>query len=80
VGDRFLMQLGEEYDWTVSISDESILSRLINVTVVRGAQGIYEADRAGSATLSATGDPACRKVEPPCAAPSRLLQIEIAVK
>jgi carboxyl-terminal processing protease len=80
VGDRFLLKLGEEYDWTVSISDDSVLSRLINVTVVRAAQGIYETHRAGTATVSATGDPACRKTQPPCAAPSRLFQIQIAVK
>ena len=79
VGERFLLQLGEQYTWDISISDPSVLSRVPNILVVRGAQGIYEAHQAGSVTLSATGDPACRQLKPACAMPSLLVTVTIVV-
>jgi carboxyl-terminal processing protease len=79
-GERFLLQLGAEYDWTVTVADQSILSRVVNVTVVRGAQGLYEAHKLGSTTLTATGDPVCRQSQPPCATPSRLFEIRVNVR
>jgi hypothetical protein len=39
-GESFLLKLGEEYNWTVTIADQSVLSRVKNVMVVRGAQGL----------------------------------------
>jgi carboxyl-terminal processing protease len=80
VGERFLLALGEGYDWEITVSDEGILSRVINVTVVRGAQGLYEAHRAGNTTLTAAGDPVCRKSQPPCAMPSMMFEIELVVE
>jgi hypothetical protein len=79
-GGRFLLELGEEYDWTVTVADPGIVSRLVNATVVPGAQGLYEAHKAGSTTLTASGDPVCRQSQPPCAAPSRSFTINIVVK
>jgi hypothetical protein len=79
VGDRFLLDLGEGYDWTVTVADPAVVSRVVNVTVIRGAQGVYEAHMAGSTTLTAMGDPVCRKAQPPCEAPSRLFEIGITV-
>jgi hypothetical protein len=79
-GERFLLKLGEGYNWTVTIADQSIISRVVNITVVRGAQGVYEAHQAGSTTLTATGDPVCRQSKPPCAMPSRLFQINVVVQ
>jgi hypothetical protein len=37
VGEQFLLKLGEGYDWTVTVADESVVSRVIGVLVVRGA-------------------------------------------
>ena len=79
VGERFLLRLSDGYDWTVEVANESIVSRVVNVTVVEGTQGLYEARRPGQTTLRATGDPACRKVRPPCGAPSRLFEVQIVV-
>jgi len=79
VGEQFLLKLGEEYNWSVTIADQSIVSRVVGITVVRGAQGVYEARQAGSTQLTATGDPVCRQSQPPCAAPSRQFQIQIIV-
>ena len=71
VGGSFLLQLGKQYDWTVKVSDNSVLSR--------GAQGVYTAHRAGTITLTATGDPTCRKSTPACTLPSRLFSVTIEV-
>jgi hypothetical protein len=80
VGDRFLLSLGEGYDWNVTISDPAVVSRVINIQVVRGAQGVYEAHQAGTTELAASGDPVCRNAKPPCGMPSRIFQVTIVVK
>jgi hypothetical protein len=80
VGDRFLLSLGEGYDWNVTISDPAVVSRVINIQVVRGAQGVYEAHQAGSIELAASGDPVCRNAKPPCGMPSRIFQVTVIVK
>ena len=80
VGDRFLLNLGDFYDWSLNVADNSILSRVKNIAVIKGAQGVYEALKPGRTTLSATGDPACLKSTPPCAAPSILFEVTVVVK
>ena len=75
VNETFLLKLGEEYDWNITIDDQTIVSR----DVVSGAQGLYRAHKEGSSTLTAVGDPECRKVQPPCGAPSRVFRINIVV-
>lgn len=79
-GERFLLKLGEDYDWTVTVADQTIVSRVMNVMVVRGAQGLYEAQKPGTTTLTASGDPVCRQSQPPCAMPSRLFEITVVAK
>ncbi len=37
VNETFLLRLGEGYDWNITIDDQTILSRVVNVLVVRGA-------------------------------------------
>ena len=37
IGQRFLVKLGNDYNWSVSVDNESIVSRVINITVVNGA-------------------------------------------
>jgi hypothetical protein len=80
VGQQFLLDLGEEYTWTVTVSDPAIVSRVVNVTVIRGAQGLYETHQVGSTMLTAVGDPVCRQSQPPCAAPSIQFTINITVQ
>jgi hypothetical protein len=79
-GERVLVKLGTDFDWTVTVSDPLVLSRVPGVTLVVGAQGLYVAQSAGQATISAVGDPPCRKSTPPCMAPSLLISVIIAVK
>ena len=56
-GEGFLLKLGEEYTWDINVSDQNVVSRVKNIAVVRGAQGVYDALQAGTVTLSATGNP-----------------------
>jgi hypothetical protein len=79
VGASFLLQLGDGYVWNVTIADPTIVSRQINILVVRGAQGVYVAHKAGQTTLTAAGEPPCRSAQPPCAAASRVFHVIIVV-
>lgn len=79
VGDSFLLYLGDTYQWEVSIADQSIISRVPNIMVIRGAQGIYTAHAVGTTTLTATGNPQCYYSKPPCLMPSILFQVSIIV-
>lgn len=79
VNETFLLKLGEGYDWNITIDDQTIFSRVVNVLVVRGAQGIYVAHRPGNATLTAVGSPECLKSQPPCARPSILFKLFVVV-
>ena len=79
-GQSFLLKLGEEYDWNITVSDQTIVSRKVNVLTVRGAQGIYDAHKAGTTTLTATGEPVCRNTNPPCERPSRQFHLTIVVQ
>jgi hypothetical protein len=66
-------------DWQLQINDPTILSRVPNVLTIKGSQGLFEGHKAGQTTLTATGDLACRKAQPPCSAPSFLFQLQIVV-
>ncbi len=79
VGDRFLLQLGEVFDWTVTSSDDTVVGRVPNITVIRGAQGLYEGRKAGEATLNAIGDPLCRSSKPACMVPSISYTLHVQV-
>jgi hypothetical protein len=80
-GDSFLLNLGmESFDWTVTIDDQNVLSRVKNIMVVRGAQGVYQAAQAGQTLLRAEGDPLCRKSTPACMAPSIMFMVTIIVQ
>lgn len=78
-GENFLLKLGNNYDWNIDISDQNIVSRVVNIMVINGAQGIYKAHNPGIATLTAQGDPFCLSSIPRCAMPSILFRVNITV-
>ena len=80
VGKRFLLSLGEGYDWNVIIDKQDVVSRVIGILTVRGSQGLFEAHQPGTAALTATGDPLCRQSQPPCGQPSILFNVKIVVQ
>lgn len=59
VGDSFLLKLGADFDWTATVADPTVLSRVANLAVVQGAQGVYTAKKTGETTLSAIGVIVC---------------------
>ncbi len=79
-GDRFVMMLGDAYNWEVTPEDPSIVSRVVNITPVKGSQGVYEAHQAGQTTIDASGDPFCRQSQPPCMMPSIVFTLKIVVE
>jgi hypothetical protein len=79
-GQTFLLKLGEGYDWQIIIADQSVVSRVKNVMVIRGAQGLYTALQPGQTEFSAQGDPLCRSAKPACAQPSVLFRQTIVVQ
>ncbi len=79
-GERVLLFLGEGYNWDLAISDLNVLSRVMGVMTIRGSQGLFEAKQVGTTTISASGDPACRQSQPPCAMPSRTFQVTVIVQ
>ncbi len=80
VGDRFLLNLDGYYDWTVTVDDPAIVSRLPGLTSAAGSQGVFQAAAVGLTTLSAVGDPPCRQVKPACGAPSHLFRVTVDVR
>jgi len=79
-GERLLLKLGEAYTWDMTISDMAVLSRVKNVMVIRGAQGLYDAAQAGQSVITAHGDPTCLSEKPACAQPSILFTATVIVE
>ena len=78
-GESFLLKLGNEYTWNISLSNPDVISLRKGVLVILGAQGIYDAIQPGTVQLTASGDPMCRQSVPACAAPSILFSVTIEV-
>ena len=79
-GQRFLLNLGEAYEWQLVVADQSIVSRVKNVMVVRGAQGLFDALNPGQSEVSAMGDPVCRSEKPACTQPTLLFRLTVIVE
>jgi hypothetical protein len=79
VGQSFLLKLGLNYDWSITISNENVISRVKNIAVIVGAQGVYDALAKDTTVLSAVGDPQCRTATPACASPSIMFSVTIVV-
>jgi len=80
VGERLIVSLGQEYEWTITITDEKVLGPVQNVTPSPSMQGVYEGLSRGTAMLIAAGDPPCRKAQPPCEKPSHGFVVDLIVQ
>jgi hypothetical protein len=78
VGQSFLLKLGSD-GWSVTVEDQAVISRVINIAVVRGAQGVYLAHAPGQTTLDAIGPSPCPNAVPKCGAPQRVFRVTIVV-
>ncbi|MBI5353582.1 MAG: hypothetical protein HZB50_13150 [Chloroflexi bacterium] len=80
-GDSFLLNLGTDtYDWNVNIDNQSVLSLHLGASIIRGAQGIFDAQAPGTAILTADGTPKCFNSNPPCMMPSIIFTITVVVQ
>ncbi len=80
VGQRFLLDLGSGMNWVPTVANQNIVSRVAGITVINGAQGVYQADAPGTTTLMANGEPTCLHAKPACAMPNRLFSVTIVVQ
>jgi hypothetical protein len=81
IGDRLLIKLASDWDWSLDPFDTAILSQVTESGALpRGAQAMLEAKKTGTTRLSLTGDPPCAKSRPPCNAPSRRFQVTVVVE
>ena len=78
-GERFLLNLGSIYDWSLNVGNSTVISRVPNVMLMQGAQGLFEAHDKGKTMLEAIGDPKCLKSTPRCGMPSILFKVNITV-
>ncbi len=78
-GQVFLLSLGADFDWRVDIADETVLSRIPNITVVKQAQGVYKANKPGTTALIAHGTIICPPLKV-CAEVTREFQVQVLVQ
>lgn len=78
-GQVFLLNLGASFDWRVDIADQTVLSRISSITVVKQAQGVYRANKPGATVLNAHGTIICQPLKV-CAEVTREFQIQIVVQ
>ncbi len=81
-GDVILLALDDSFydQWTISLSDPTILTAIPDVPVPTHAQALYRASKAGQVTIKASGEPRCRKANPPCQIEPKDFTIQITVQ
>lgn len=77
VGDTLELAFSDMYDWTVDVTDNSVLASAQER--VPGNR-LFKAQAAGQVTIDASGDPTCRKLTPPCGMPSRGMNFLVVVR
>jgi hypothetical protein len=80
VHEKFLISLDTHYEWSWSFSNPEAFQPVIVLLPLLGVQGVYEAEAAGSYTLTAKGEPFCAKQDPPCTLPTQLVEIKLTVQ
>lgn len=78
-GRQVFLALSSGYDWSITVEDETVLVPVVGVALPSGVQSIYMAGQPGQTTLTAIGEPQCRKAQPPCGAPTVRFRAQIAV-
>jgi hypothetical protein len=79
-GDRFLLFLVKAaYEFNPVVLDSTILQKVDDVEIIPGSQGVFEAKRAGSTKLQATGELPCHRTTPACSAPTLFFEFNIVV-
>jgi hypothetical protein len=76
----FLLRLGDEFTWTVSLSPADVVTANNKVSLDLSEQGVFVARKRGYVTLTAIGTPTCLRQEPPCTRPNVLYKMFIVVE
>ena len=76
----FLLRLGEEYNWSVTVHPPEILTQNQKISPGPGEQGVFLARQKGSAVLRAVGEPVCLAFDPPCLRPEVLFEMNVLVE
>jgi hypothetical protein len=79
VGQHLELQFGTAYQWSISVTGSGILVA-VPAPVPAGVQGIWAAERAGTASIRAVGNPLCLQAKPPCGMPSREFSVTVIVR
>ena len=80
-GEKIILSLHDslQSSWTFTISDSGFLQRLPGGDVPQSAQAVYQAQNPGEVMITAYGEPACRKGNPPCKLLTRNIQIPVII-
>ena len=65
-GQRFKLDLGDQYRWKVESNDPRVVSRSFFLSLFSGGQGIYRTLQPGTYTMYITGTPKCPLIQTPC--------------
>lgn len=76
----FLLRLGEEFNWSVTVTPSDVITLNSKVSLEPGEQGVYIARKRGSAVLQAIGEPVCLAYDPPCSLPNVLFEMNVLVE
>jgi hypothetical protein len=79
VGQHLELQLGTAYQWSISVTGSGVLTA-VSARLPTGVQGLWVAERGGTASVQAIGNPPCLQAKPPCAMPSREFAITVIVR
>ncbi|MDB5265160.1 MAG: hypothetical protein JWN64_731 [Parcubacteria group bacterium] len=78
-GQRFGIAMGDSLQWELSFDPTGIVTRVTNISTIRGEQGVYTASTVGTTTLHATGRPICNPDEM-CAQFIKEITVTLVVK
>ncbi len=78
-GDRFLLNLSKgDYQFDATVLDPTVIQKVSDVDFP-GSQGVFEAKKAGTTTLTVLGELPCAKTVPACLAPAINVQFSVVV-
>ena len=79
VGQHLELQFGTAYQWSITVTGSGVLAPVL-APLPAGAQGLWVAERAGTASFEAVGNPRCLQATPPCGMPSREFSLTVIVR
>jgi hypothetical protein len=65
-GDRLVLNLGDGFQWTLSVTGIEVLAPLANSALPPGVQAVFEAQEPGKALVRAAGEEVCRRTARQC--------------